>query len=394
MIHFFLSVLGVKRSSFYSLNETIINYYIKGFIFIGYNIILDLCFSNFCFGSDEYNPHFKDAKCSVKSNIGIIIISILFIILSIVLNVFTQIFYCDSFYLSNSYYSKINCNYDFYWSLNNLFNSVLLIQAKYLTREIFLVYHLFISIIFFIYYINILLYYDRITNLFAGLFHAVYAWTSIFFMIFAYLDFKEKAIIYILTCIVVCFFYCNYKNKLEAEIFLDTPFYKIKNKFYLLTYLKNLIDKINIIEESPQYKAFIAGIIQMHYVECPNPNCLIKTNEPIYLPIAMKWSDRSKKYIEDDVFLKNFLIIVMNYFITSHQCNPDMYLNLSLYYLKIIGNYCQSIYYYKKITEMKLSLQEKFTFSRLKIQLSKALIEKLKPSNEQCVALEHRDVSM
>ena len=394
MIHFFLSVLGVKRSSFYSLNETIINYYIKGFIFIAYNIILDLCFSNFCFGSDENNPHFKDAKCSVKSNIGIIIISILFIILSIVLNIFTQIFYCDSFYLSNSYYSKINCNYDFYWSLNNLFNSVLLMQAKYLTREIFLVYHLFISIIFFIYYINTLLYYDRITNLFAGLFHAVYAWTSIFFMIFAYLDFKEKAIIYILTCIVVCFFYCNYKNKLEGEIFLDTPFHKIKNKFYLLTYLKNLIDKINIIEESPQYKAFLAGIIQMHYVECPNPNCLIKTNEPIYLPIAMKWSDRSKKYIEDDVFLKNFLIIVMNYFIISHQCNPDMYLNLSLYYLKIIGNYCQSIYYYKKITEMKLSLQEKFTFSRLKIQLSKALIEKLKPSNEQCVALEHLDVSM
>ena len=65
MIHFFLSVLGVKRSSFYSLNETIINYYIKGFIFIAYNIILDLCFSNFCFGSDENNPHFKDAKCSV-----------------------------------------------------------------------------------------------------------------------------------------------------------------------------------------------------------------------------------------------------------------------------------------------------------------------------------------
>ena len=43
---------------------------------------------------------------------------------------------------------------------------------------------------------------------------------------------------------------------------------------------------------------------------------------------------------------------------------------------------------------MKLTLQEKFTFVRLKIQLSKAMIEKLKPSNEQCVALEHLDVSM
>ena len=394
IFHCFMSILNIKRSSFYSFNETFINYYVKTFIFIAYNIILDLCFTIFCFGSDEHNPNFEQVSCSIKSNIPLTIISLIFIILSLVINIFTQIFYCDSFYLSNSYYAKINCNYDFYWSLNNLINSVLLIQAKYLTREIFLVYHLFISIIFFIYYIKHYLYYDKVTNLFAGLFHAVYAWSSIFFLIFAYVDFKEKAIIYLLTCMIVCFFYTNYKSKIEGEIFLDTPFHKIKNKFYLLTYLKNLIDKINTIEENPQDKAFLAGIIQMHSVECPNPFCLIKSNEPIYLPIAMKWSDRTKKYIDDDVFLKNFLIIVMNYFISAHECNPDMFLNLSLYYLKIIGNYCQSIYYYKKVTEMKLSLQEKFTFARLKIQLSKALIEKLKPSNEQCVALEHLDVSM
>ena len=105
IIHFFLSVLGVKRSSFYSGNETFINYYIKTFIYLAYNIILDLCFSNFCFGSDEHNPFFRQASCSVKSNIALVIISIIFIIMSIILNIFTQIFYCDSFYLSNSYYS-------------------------------------------------------------------------------------------------------------------------------------------------------------------------------------------------------------------------------------------------------------------------------------------------
>ena len=394
ILHFFLSIISIKRTSFYSFNKTFINYYIKAFIFLAYNIILDLCFSIFCFGTDEFNPNFSQTSCSVKSNLAIVIISIIFIIIVLIVNIFTQIFYCDSFYLSNSYYAKINCNFDFYWSLNNLFNSALLIQVKYLTKEIFLIYHLFISIIFFVYYIKHYLYYDKITNLFAGFFHAIYAWSSIFFLIFAYVDFKEKAIIYILTCIIVCCFYYSYTGKIEGEIFLDTPFYKIKNKFYLLVYLKNLIDKINTIEENPKDKAFLAGIIQMHSVECPHQFCLIKTNDPIYLPIAMKWSDRTKRHIDDDVFLKNFLIIVMNYFISAHECNPDMFLNLSLYYLKIIGNYCQSIYYYKKVTEMKLSLQEKFTFARLKIQLSKALIEKLKPSHEQCVALEHLDVSM
>ena len=218
IIHFFLSILSIKRSSFYSFNKTFINYYIKAFIFLAYNIILDLCFSNFCFGSDKNNPSYSEASCSIKSNIPLTIISILFIILSLIINIFIQIFYCDSFYLSNSYYAKISCNYDFYWSLNNLINSALLIQAKYLTKEIFLVYHLFISLVFFAYYIKHFLYYDKITNLFAGLFHAIYAWSSIFFLIFAYFDFKEKAIIYILTCIIVyVFFFFFTKVKLKEK---------------------------------------------------------------------------------------------------------------------------------------------------------------------------------
>ena len=74
----------------------------------------------------------------------------------VIINVFIQIIYCDSFYLSNSYYAKINCNYDFYWSLANLFNSVLLVQAKFLTTPIFLVYNCLVGIVLFCYYINII----------------------------------------------------------------------------------------------------------------------------------------------------------------------------------------------------------------------------------------------
>ena len=396
LIHFFISVLQIKRSSFYSFNETFINYYIKAFIFLAYNIILDLSFSNFCLGSSEYNPNFPELKCSVKSNIGMFIISIICIILIIVINVFIQIIYCDSFYLSNSYYAKINCNYDFYLSLANLFNSVLLVQSKYLTREIFLVYNFIIGLVLFYYYINRYLYYDKTTNAFAGLFHAVYAWSGLFFLIFYFVNdaFKEKGIIYVLTCIVVCFFYTSYSGKIEDQIYLDKPFNQIHNKNYVLIYLKNLIDKINKIEECPQDRAYLSGVIKMHKVECPNSFCLLKNSNPIYLPMALKWSDRKKDPIDDDVFLKTFIIVVMNYFISSHKCNADMMINLSLYYLKIIGNFCQSIYYYKKVSEMELTMQEKFTFIRLKIQLSKALVEKLKPSSEDNVTLEHLDVSM
>jgi PAS domain S-box-containing protein len=75
------------------------------------------------------------------------------------------------------------------------------------------------------------------------------------------------------------------------------------------------------------------------------------------------------------------------------NCLVDIYINLSLYYLKKIGNYCQAIYFYKKVSEFILSYQEDFSFNRLNLLISKTLIEKLKPSNEQVSSLEYLDVS-
>ena len=193
---------------------------------------------------------------------------------------------------------------------------------------------------------------------------------------------------------MVCFFYSNIKNRIESKIFLETPFFKINNNYYLLYYFHNLIIKINNAEENTKDKSFLSGIIQMHEIECPSPNCILKTKEDIYLPLSNKWNDKRKDVIDDEVFLKNFIIVIMNYFLTRHKCSVDMYLNLSLYYLKVIGNYCQAIYYYNKVTELKLSLKEYYSFIRLNFQISKALTEKLKPSNELCNELENLDVSI
>ena len=393
IIHFVVSIILISKNTFYSFNKIIINYYIKIFLYVGYNIIFDICFSIFSFNTEETKPNFRNEKSSYNI-LALVIISIILIAISLFIYIFINIYYNDSFYLSNSYYAKMSCNYDIFWGINCLINSLLCSQVKTLTKEVFLIYNTIISIILFSYYIKHYLFYDKYINIISGAFHLLYIWTSIFCFIFAYLDFKEKGIIYILTSIVVCFFYFNIKNRIESNIFLNTPFYKINNKFYLLFYFRNIYDLINNVEESYNDKSLLSGIIKMHSIECPDPNCYFKTKEDIYLPLINKWNDRNKREVEDEVFLKNFLIIVMNYFLYAEICSADMYLNLSLYYLKVIGNYCQAIYYYKKVTELKLSLREKFSFTRLSIQISRALLEKVKPSNEPCTKLENLDVSM
>ena len=393
IIHFLISVILITRGAFYSYNKRIINYYIKIFLYIGYNIIYDICFSSFCLSSDEFNYNFPSLKCS-SQHILIIIISIIIIIISLFFYIFFNIYYNDSFYLSNSYYAKMSCYYDVFWGINCLIISFLLTQIKSFTKEFFLIYNFIMSILLFYYYIKHYLYYDKYINVFTGIFHLLYMWTSFFCLIFNYFDFKEKGFIYIFSSIIISLFYFSIKNNIEKEIFLNKPFYKIDNQFYLLHYFRNVFDLVSNVEENNEYKSILSGMIKMHLIECPNPNCLLKTKEDIFLPLTNKWNDKNKKEIEDEVFLKNFLIIVMTYFLYIEECSADMYLNLSLYYLKVIGNYCQAIYYYKKVTELKLTLREEFSFIRLSIHISRALFEKLKPSNEQCTELENLDISM
>ena len=391
---FFYTLFKTDKNSTYTIKEALLNFYFKFMIYIIFNIVLDLGLSNFCFGSDEFNPYFKNVSCKVSDNILMVILSILTTIMSAFFVVFIQFFYIDSFYSSNSFYARMACNYEIYTSLNCIVYSVLLTQVKYISKEVFLIYNIIVSSVFFYFYLNRYLFYDTITNNIAGLFHMLYLWTSIFFIIFAYIDFNEKGLVYIISSGIALYFYFNLKYKIEEKIFLDTPFYKIANPNYRLFYIKNLIDKMNHLDENPEDKALLAGIIQMHATECPNPDCQTKNNEFLYLPITGEMTDRSKLQVEDKIFLMHFILIVLNYYINVNDYTPDIIINVSLYYLTVIGNFCQSMFYYKKVKDMKLTLQEQFSFERLKLKLSKSLVEKLKPPHEKCDNLEDLNVSL
>ena len=394
IIYFLIVCSNINRKSFYSFNEKIINCFIKCLVYIAYNIILDSVFSNFCFDENDINPYFKGVSCKIKDNLAIVISSVILLILSIILTLFIQLFYFDSQFLSNSYYSRISCNYEIFLNINSIVYSIFLIQAIYLSKEVFLLYNSIISILFFIFYLKHYLFYDKITNTIAGMFHIIYLWTSIFCLIFAYLNFNDKGVIYLVSCCVILYLYYSLKLRIEEKIFLDTPFYKIKNKSHFLYYLKDLIDKINHIKEHPEEKAILTGIIYMHSIECPNPNCISKHKDKIYLPMTNEWSDRTKTNIEDKVFLIHFIVVIMKYFIDLNDYSPDMLMNLSFYYLEMIGNYCLSIFYFRKVKEMKLTFQEKFSLKRLKIRIAKALIEKVKYPHEMCSSIEDLNVTI
>ena len=209
IFHFIISCYYTKTTSFYSYNNMIINFYINCFLFILYNILCDIFLSGFCLGKEEYNENFINISCAKNLNAFTIIIKLLYTILILSLYIFINMFYTDSFFLTDSFLSKMSCNYDSYWGINRLIISLLSVQIKFLTKEAFLIYNLVMSLILLIYFIHHYLYYDKYINHITGIFHLLYFWTSIFCIIFAYIDFKEKGIVYIITIIIVAFFYAN-----------------------------------------------------------------------------------------------------------------------------------------------------------------------------------------
>ena len=83
-------------------------------------------------------------------------------------------------------------------------------------------------------------------NNLVGIFHVLYAWTSIFCLIFAYINIQEKGIIYVISSIIIGFSFINYKNKIENDIFYNNSISNSKDVHQTLYFINIFNQKINI----------------------------------------------------------------------------------------------------------------------------------------------------
>jgi hypothetical protein len=203
-------------------------------------------------------------------------------------------------------------------------------------------------------------------------------------LLFKFIKVKEKGIIYIISSLVISLIFLNLKSKFLIKFLFEIPFYKLQNKNYILYYIKYVIKLISEKNDNLESKKILNGMIKLHISECPNSNCITKTNDKIYLPMTDNWSDRSKPILDDLIFLDYYVLSLFSYFINTGLQSVELFLNLSDFYLEIIGNINLSIYYFHKVKNLKKNISELFLYNRLKIKLSQKLVEKLKNKNEYC----------
>ena len=391
---FFIRLHSTQKSIFYSYCEIVLNFSLKFFVYVFFQPILDFCLSLLCFG--DKNPNFDgDIKCDLSDKIPLTIIMLLIFFYTIFLGIFLSLYYNESFMLSNNPMSRISTKYELYNTINMIFFSIILTYTYNLGPLIFILYNLVLSLVLLRFYLELHPYYDQFTNMLIGFFHSLYAWVSIFSVLFYFIDVAEVSIVFLSVGIILFYMYYNLHYTMDEGITLKTPFHKLRNKQDILLYIKNLIAKMNTIETNPEDKAEIVGIVHLHKVECPLMECPSKIDKKkFYLPITDEWSKPEKLEINDRVYLNNFITFVYDFYINQNIYSSDILMNLSIYYLQIIGNHCGAMYYFQKAGNEKLTLEEKFMHFRTGELISKALVKSFKPSNEIATNLEEVNTSM
>ena len=371
------------RVAQYSISETLLNFSIKVFIYILYQPILDFCLSLLCFG--DKNPNFEDdsVTCSISDNIILYIVMIFTFFYTIFLGIFFSLYYNESFLLSNSPMSRVTTNYELYLNINAVVFSIILCFTYSIGSIVFILYNTIMSFVLLNYYLSSRPFYDSTISYLIGFFHMLYAWTSIFTLLFYFIRVYQASIVYISILLILIWMHFNLHQKMNDVITLEKPFHQLNDKFSILLYIRYIINKYKSMETNPEDKAKIIGIIHLHKRECPMGECPSKLDKKrFYLPITDEWSNPNKMVFNDNVYLQNFIIFIYDYFISQNFFDNDILINLSMYYLQSIGNYCRSMFYHQKAGDNKMNIEETFLHFRAGELISKALIKSCRPSNE------------
>ena len=391
--YFFYILRKTTMKSTFNNYFFLLNYMLKFNYFILTTIGIDFFSFLICLEGDN-NRYIKNLKCNPFDNLLFFALSFFNAVYLFIFSLIMNIFYIESFYLSSSIISGMSCGIYNIQFFIIFIDSIMLSLINEFKHGIFFLANLCMSSYLFYSYLQKMIFYNYFFNNFIGFCFFIFLWESIFFFAFYYIKLSEKGLIFLLSLIFLYLIFYNIKKNFLDKLLKSTPYHKIANKYYLLYYLKIIIDLISSCEHDPESKNLLIGIMQLHVIECPNPECVTKTKKKLYLPLTNEWSDRTKPFILDSVFLRNFIVVIMSYFVSMNFFNPELIINLSNYYLCTVGNICMSIFYYKKAKEMNLNINEYFLLQRLRISISKYLIEKLKPKNEPCFLLEDLNPSL
>ena len=235
-LYYIIVIFFSQKETFYDMRLKLINPFLKFYMYIFYNMILDMGMAHFCL-KGNVNRIIINAKCSFSNDPFFSFSLLAFFIYIIIINIVYQTFSNDSFYLSSSYFSKVDSQYDLIMIFHSFFYSLLLNEQEF-SKYFFLIYNFIVSIFIYKYYFYLHLYLEKSVFLLVAIYLSILVWCSFLFLIFYIFPINNLGLIFLITSILVSIYCYSSSTRIDYILMYKTPFNEIKNKYHALYFIK------------------------------------------------------------------------------------------------------------------------------------------------------------
>ncbi len=106
-----------------------------------------------------------------------------------------------------------------------------------------------------------------------------------------------------------------------------------------LIQINSMSDFANGVDHDPMHRTTMIGLINMHMVECNNPECPCKEEYELYdISTNRQWARRTENPHLDEIFLKHFIMKMYEESLIRFVNSPSIHIAFSFYQFKVMRN--------------------------------------------------------
>ena len=142
--------------------------------------------------------------------------------------------------------------------------------------------------------------------------------------------------------------------------------------------MRYMYQMIELSSKSKVDELMLASIIQVHIENCAKPLCVCKNRSKLYDPIHKVESDASVAIFKDPVFLKNFLLMLIQEIHERFSTSNNIQIIYTLYQLEQFENFAQvsqQLYNFQK-NDQEMKLYYQICMDRISRKLTQRLGER------------------
>lgn len=238
-----------------------------------------------------------------------------------------------------------------------------------------LYFHTVFSLILTIDYYNRLPYYNRNVSQYYCIGISSYFWINFVLLVSFLMQSRLilENVLYLIVIGLVFFLYIvkTYREYFYREMILQR-ICEVRNDIQLDVRFRYLVSLANNMKNNQMDELLTNSLIKVHREECVDWSCICKNRALAFDPKKQSYSDVSLPYFKDPVFVKNYLLMMIEKSVMRFMKSPLLNLDLFLYLYEEMENFGMvnkyiSIYEKKFAGSIPITLE--YSIFRIKISL-------------------------